>query len=132
MKEQPVRDISSKKDDEKIFEQQGMDMIFKAEIKQYLERKEALRENLMKAYALIFSVHCNKTMQNRIQEIPNFKSEIQDDPIKLLKAIKITMHDPARAKYPYVSLTAVLIRLLTMRQFENEGMLDYVKRFKQE
>ena len=39
-------------------------------------------------------------MQHRIEEHPDFESTIQNDPIELLKAIKIVMHDPIRAKIP--------------------------------
>ena len=87
---------------------------------------------MVKAYTLIFSSYCNKTMQNRIEEHPDFESKIQDNPIELLKAIKILMHDPVRAKYPYASLVEAIIRAVTIRQQENEGLLDYVKRFKQQ
>ena len=47
-------------------------------------------------------------MQHRIEEHPDFESTIQNDPIELLKAIKIVMHDPIRAKYPYTSLMLLL------------------------
>jgi hypothetical protein len=85
-----------------------------------------------KAYALIFSTYCNKTMQNRIEEHPDFESTIRDDPIELLEKIKVLMHDPIRAKYSsYASLTEALIRLMNIKQFEQEQLLDYIKRFKQ-
>jgi hypothetical protein len=84
-----------------------------------------------KAYALIFSTYCNKTMQNRIEEHPDFESTIRDDPIELLEKIKVLMYDPIRAKYPYASLTEALIRLMNIKQFEQEQLLDYIKRFKQ-
>ena len=90
-----------------------------------------LDQNLTKAYALIFSTYCRKAMQLRIKEHPSFETTIQDDPIELLKAIKILTHDPMRAKYLYVSLTEAISRMLNIKQMENEGMLDYMKRFKQ-
>ena len=52
--------------------------------------------------------HCNKTMQNRIEETTNFEDEIRDDPIELLKSIKKKMCDPARAKYAFASMTESL------------------------
>jgi hypothetical protein len=39
-KKHPMRDISNKKNDEKNFEQEGMDMIFEAKIKQYLKKRK--------------------------------------------------------------------------------------------
>jgi hypothetical protein len=41
------------------------------------------------------------------------------------------MHDPIKVKYPFASLTEAMIRMLNIKQIEDEGLLDYVKRFKQ-
>jgi hypothetical protein len=86
---------------------------------------------LTKAYALIFSTYCNKTMQNRVEEHPEFETTIRDDPIELLNKIKVLMQDPIRAQYPFASLTEAISRMLNLKQSENEGLLDYVKRFKE-
>jgi hypothetical protein len=115
----------------KITQQAGMDIWFQAELERYLDRVDTLEQNMHKAYALIFSTYCNKTMQNRIEEHPDFESTIRDDPIELLEKIKVLMYDPIRAKYPYASLTEALIRLMNIKQFEQEQLLDYIKRFKQ-
>jgi hypothetical protein len=50
--------------------------------------------------------------------------------IKLLKAVKILINDPVRARYPYTSMTESITRLMTCRQQENKSLTDYVKRFK--
>jgi hypothetical protein len=55
----------------------------------------------------------------------------RNDPIELLNKIKVLMHDPIRAKYPFASLTEAISRMLNLKQSENEGLLDYVKRFKE-
>ena len=112
-------------------EQKGMDILYQAELERYLERKDTLEQNLTKAYALIFSTYCNKTMQNRIEEHPDYEGTILDDPIELLTKIKVLMHDPIRAKYPFASLTEAVSRMVNLKQSENEGLLDYVKRFKE-
>jgi hypothetical protein len=70
-------------------------------------------------------------MQNGVEEHPEFETTIHDDPIELLKKIKVLMHDRIRAKYPFASLTEVISRMLNLKQSENEGLLDYVKRFKE-
>jgi hypothetical protein len=70
-------------------------------------------------------------MQNRIEEHPEFETTICDDPIELLNKIKVLIHDPIRAKYPFVSLTEAISRMLKLNRSENEGLLDYVKRFKE-
>lgn len=69
-------------------------------------------------------------MQTRIEEHPDYESKIDDDPIALLEAIKTLMHDPVRAQYPYASLVSQLTAWLNMRQQPDEGLMDYVKRFK--
>jgi len=112
-------------------EQTGMDIVYQAELERYLDCKQMLEENLTKSYALIFSNYCNLTMQNRIEEHPDYEETIQDDPIQLLTKIKVLMHDPIRAKYPFASLTEAMNRMQNIKQIENKGLLTYVKRFKQ-
>ena len=87
-----------------------MDILYQAELERYLDRKESLEQNLTKADALIFSTYCNKTMQNQIEEHPKFESISHYDPIELLNKIKVLMHDPIRAKYPFTSLTKAISR----------------------
>ena len=112
-------------------EQDGYDVLYTAEVQNYMERKITLDTNLGRVYALILSTCCNRTMQHHIKEHPDFESMIQNDPIELLKAIKIVMRDPIRAKYPYASLTEALMRTLNIKQSEHESLIDYMKRFKQ-
>jgi hypothetical protein len=107
-------------------EQARMDIMYQAKLERYLEQKDTLEQNLTKAYALIFSTYCNKTMQNRIEEHPDYETTIRDDPIELLSKIKVLMHDPVRAKYPFALLTEAMIRMLKIKQIENEGLSDYL------
>ncbi len=55
----------------KVSEQAGKGIMYQAELERYLDRKETLEQNLNKAYTLIFSTYCNKTIQNRIEEHPD-------------------------------------------------------------
>ena len=112
-------------------EQSGLDIVYQAQITRYIKRVETLDQNLTRAYALIYSTYCNRTLQNRIEEHPDFEKMIRDNPIELLKVIQILMHDPVRAKYPYALLTEAVARTLNIKQMENENLIDYVKRFKQ-
>jgi hypothetical protein len=115
----------------KSTKQAGLDILYQAQLERYLDRQATLEQNLYKAYALIFSTYCNKMMQNRIEEHPDYKNTICDNPIELLTKIKMLMHDPIRAKYPFASLTEAMIRMLNIKQQENEQLLDYIKQFKQ-
>ena len=128
----PTRETSTLTDAAQAkIDQDGKDIDYQAKLTRFLEREDTLNENLLKAYALIFSNYCSKTIQNRIEEHPDFESVIRDDPIELLKAIKVLMHETARARYPLASLTDAFTRLINLRQMEHENLLDYVKRFKQ-
>ena len=131
-KEEPTRTMSQAIDtDAAAIEQVGLDIKYQEELRRFLDRRDNLRQGLVKAYALIFSNYCNKTMQNRIEEHPDFDTKIENNPIELLEAIKMLMHDPVRAQYPLVSMTDALARLVNVKQMEGEPLLDYVKRFKQ-
>ena len=54
-------------------------------------------------------MYCDKKIKERIEAHPDFENTIQDNPIELLKYIKVLMHDPVRARYPYASLTDTLV-----------------------
>ena len=70
-------------------------------------------------------------MHNRIEEHPDYVTTIRGNPIELLMKIKVLMHDPVRAKYPFASLTEAMVRMLNIKQQEHEQLLDYIKSFKQ-
>ena len=130
--EEPLRAIATDADAAtKQMLQAGMDIKYQEELRRFLDRKDALKEGLTKAYALIFTNYCTRAMQSRIEEHPEFKDKLEDDPIATLEAIKTLMHDPVRAQYPLVSMTDSLGRLLNAKQMENEPLLEYLKRFKQ-
>ena len=82
-------------------EQDGFDIMYQAEIKKYLERVQALEENMNRAYALIIGTYCSKAIQGRVEEHPDYETKIRDDPIELLRVLSMLMHDPVRACYPY-------------------------------
>jgi hypothetical protein len=127
----PVRKVSGASNaDDKATEQEGYDILYKAEIDVYTKRKHELEDNMNKMYSLICLQHCNKTIQDRIHAHPDFKTKIKNDPIELLKAIEILKNDPVRARYPYASVTEAMTRFMTCSQLENEPLANYVKRFK--
>jgi hypothetical protein len=51
--------------------------------------------------------------------------------MELLNKIEVLMHDPMRAKHPFAFLIETMTRMTNVKQNENEGLLDCVKRFKQ-
>ena len=127
----PVRDTSAKTNaDERKLEQDAMDMKYQAELDEWVRRKGIYKANTIKAYSLIYDT-CSLSMQNRVNEHPDFDTTIKNNPVELLKAIKLLMHDPVRARYAYASLTDTIERLMQTKQQENEHLLEYTKRFKQ-
>ena len=100
-------------------------------MKLHIAREQKLVENMRNAYSTIITKYCTKTMVQRIEAHIDFTSKIQNDPIELLKAIEVLMHDPVRARYPLASLTDSLVRFLSLKFEENEAPLDYAKRYKQ-
>ena len=65
------------------------------------DQKEIYDENMKKIYMKIFDEYCTTTMQNRIQQHPDFNSTLKDDPIKTLETIEILIHNPVRVVYPW-------------------------------
>jgi hypothetical protein len=91
---EPTRIISLETDaTARVVDQAGLDIKYQEELRRHLDRKNALREGLNKAYALIFTNYCTKMMQSRIKEHPDYVF-FQNNPIALLEAIKMLMHDP--------------------------------------
>ena len=126
--EKPKREISKEEiPSEAAIEQAGMDITYQEELRRFLDRQDNLRENMYKAYALIYTNYCTRAMQSRVETHPDFDNKIKNDPIALLEVIKILMHDTVRAQYPMVSMTEALTRLVNVKQFDNEPLLDYVK-----
>jgi hypothetical protein len=112
----PVRKISgASKADDKATEQEGYDILYKADLDMYTKRKHELEDNMNKMYSLIYLQHCNKTIQDRIHAHPNFKNKIKNDLIELLKAIETLINVPVRARYPYASVTEAMTRFMTCR-----------------
>ena len=65
-------------------------------------------------------------MQQQVEEHPDF-STIQDDPIELLKVFKLVMHDLIQARYPMASIIYRLWRMIDIKQFVNENLVEYAK-----
>jgi hypothetical protein len=127
----PIRMISGAMNaDNRFTEQEGYEILYKAEIDMYTKRKHKLEDTMNKKYSLIYLQHCKKTIQDRIHAHPDFETKIKNDPIELLKAIEILINNPVWVRYPYASVTEAMTRFMTCRQLENEPLAHYVKRFK--
>ena len=86
----------------------------------------------MKVYAYIFENYCAKELQIALKELPNYESDVVNNPINLLKEVRGLMHTPIKARYPFMSLTENLSNLLNIKQTENESLIEYLERFEQD
>ena len=68
-------------------ENEQLKMEYEAKLDEALKRKRKSRDNLFKAYALIWE-RCAKAMQNKLLAQSDYEDEIYNNLIKLLKAIK--------------------------------------------
>ena len=58
----------------------------------------------------------------------DLNSELVDNPIKLIDAIKVLIHDTLRAQYPIASIVSQLSKWINIKQHEDENLTEYVKR----
>jgi hypothetical protein len=129
----PTHEISTETEDaDREMEQKGFDIKYQEELGGYMDKLETFEQELAQVYALIFGSYCTKTMQQRIEEHPDFEKKIENNPVELLKAVQTLTNDPVRARYPYASMHDALTKLIKTRQLPNENSLDYSKRLKQE
>ena len=115
-----------------VYAQKACEIEYQSLMNEHTTRVSRLRTNLTKAYGMIFEQYCSKVIQQRVEEHPDFEDVIRDDPIELLKVIKIIMCEPVRARFPIGTGFDVLKRFIELRQNESEDLIDYVKRFKQQ
>jgi hypothetical protein len=131
LSKKPERQLSTAKDDDKTIDLAGLDIEYQANYEEYCARTRELDRGLDKAYALIFSTYCSKIMQARIEAHPDYETKLKNNRIVVLEAIKSLMHESVRSQYPPATITDALCRLINAKQWENEQIMDYVKRFKQ-
>ena len=71
---------------------------FEGELEDWRLRRKDLQNGLEMAYALIKETYCTKPMRDRVEAHPDFDSKIKDNPVELLKAIRVLTHDTVRAQ----------------------------------
>ena len=74
-------------------EQKAFDKEFEGELEDWRLRRKELENGLEMAFALIKENYCTKTMRDRIESHPDYEGLIKDNPIELLKAIRVLTHD---------------------------------------
>jgi hypothetical protein len=115
----------------KLDMQYGMDMEYRLALNNYNKRVNNRQKRMEKAYADIRATYCTKVTRGRIDTHPDFDTKIYNNPIELLVVIKVLMYDTICAQNPMVVMTETIGRLINIKQQE-DSLLDYVKRFKQQ
>jgi len=104
-------------------------MQFQVDYDKYKERVEAYKDNKFKAYALIWG-QCNSAMKSKIQSRKDYESQVKDDPIELLKAIKQHATNYSDIQYDMRTAEDSMTSFLTIKQKEDESLIDFLRRFK--
>ena len=130
---EPVLTESVKIDaNEKALENRQLEMKYKIMFERHIKKEEVFEENLVRAYALIWDTYCSREVQVAIKEMPDFDTQIVNQPVELLSRVENLVHTPMKAKYPPLTLVEVLISFLQISQADDESLLDYLSRFKSE
>ena len=115
--------------DEKDQEDQEFSMLYRAKSTLYITRKDKYRSNLGNAYAFLFG-QCNKVMQSKLQARTDFEMTINNNPIELLKAIKVHTISYQENKYAMGIITDALRNLVNLKQKDDESLINYTSHFK--
>ena len=90
--------------DEKAIEQETMNRRYDSKMNFYSTQEQSFEDNWIKAYGLIYRSYCSSQMQTALKKLPNYETEVLDDPLKLLKEVEKLMHVPRKAVYPTLAL----------------------------
>lgn len=84
----------------------------------YDEHVAFVYENVRKSFTLILWNYCTSEMKLSLRELPNFRIEVFNDQIHLLKNVEILMHLLRRVIYPTMMLEETISDLLNLSQME--------------
>ena len=90
------------------------------------------KENMVKLYEVIFYTYCSKEVRLALKEQSDFDSTVLNEPLERMKRIKMLVHTPEKAKYPFLTLIEVFASLLNFRQGGSEDLISYLRCFKSE
>ena len=105
-------------------------IIWESELKRRSRRLYNLDINLLKVRSMIWDKFTSKSMREKIEPLPNYSTVLTKDPVALLKAIKVQMHDTVRSQYTEWTRITALEKLVTFRQHDL-SLADYISHFKE-
>ena len=125
----PIKRSQNEDPEIKEAEKEQYKIEYKLQYDRYLIQEEAYNNNVMKAYALFWG-RCTKGMKNKIEARSDYRSSIDNNPIKLLMAIKEHSLNYQETRYDMSVIYDSTKTLIFTRQKKNETLQDYTKRFR--
>ena len=104
-------------------EKEVASMILKSEVQKFVERKQKYTINMNKAYALILG-QCTKALKGKLEARKDWDSNIKNNAINLLTAIKEITYNYQDNKYPMESIYYAIRNVFTIKQEEQESTAD--------
>ena len=110
---------------DKMDEQQYM-----LEYRVWMARKEKYEINMAKAFGVLWG-QCTTGVKNKLESRKDWSAiKSSNDAIELLRAIKEVTQDYQDSKYPMLSIQRSIANTVSPKQMENESLVDYTKRFR--
>ena len=110
-------------------ESKQFEIEFKTKYDEYRKQVKCYEVNQVKAYALLWE-RCTKGMKNKIKARSDCDSHIENNPIKLLKAIKEHALNYQESRDAMSIILDAMRTLLSSKQQEGKSLQDYTKRFR--
>ena len=112
-------------------EDAALNAVFVNEMQVHMERQRYYNENMIRAYGILFTKYCDKSMQAKLKEQHDFDTGLKDQPVATLARIRELMHsvssDPLT--YPYAKLWSTMSELFTFKQDTNETMEVFAEKY---
>ena len=111
-----------------IRETKQYELKYKAKLDATVKREATFNNNKTKAYSIIWE-RCSKGMQSKVEQRTDFLTDIYNDPINLLQAIKEHALDYQDTKYSMEVIDDALVHFLMIKQRE-DPLYEYIRKFK--
>ena len=117
-------------DQEKADSQHRNRILYEMDLKNWGRRKHNLEINLQKVRSMIWDKFTSKTMKEKLEPMSDFTAKLSRDPVALLLAIKVQMHDTVRAQYSEWTRITATEKFFAFRQ-QDLTLADYITHFKE-
>ena len=85
---------------EKVLDTQRLLRKWDKYYERYHSKQDYFDSLWIKSYSVIYNSYCSTELKILIQELPNYESEIRENPMKLLETVEHFMHVPMQTVYP--------------------------------